>query len=194
MPMETRHLTLGGMFIALAVGLSYVLASFPNIELMLATVFVAGGMLGWRLGLTTGLLAETLFSTLNPYGMAPLPVLLAQVFSVGLAGMAGGWCRPLAAVKRPILRHLFFGAIGFGLTLIFDLMTTLGTAFLMGWSMERFLALMAVGSPFYLTHWVSNVLIFALLVPALLRRAGDTSTAAANRKPTRVLESTSQCD
>ena len=171
---ETRRLALSAVFVGLAVGTNYVLARFPNVELMLSIVFLSGYVLGWRRGMVIGIVAEGIFSLFNPYGMAPIPVLLTQITGVAAAGFAGGWFHKWQPEKLQGKTHsLILGGWGLILTLLFDLLTTLGTAAMIGFSWKSYIALLAFGSLFYLTHLLSNGLIFAVLVHLLIRNIHD---------------------
>ena len=165
---RTRLLVLMGIFIALAIGGGLALIQVPNVELVTATIFLSGLMLGTGPGLCVGVIAEFLYSLFNPYGVAAPPIMLAQVFAMALTGAAGGWARLLAHEKIPPAWLL--AVLGLCLTVVFDLATTLGGALMIGQGLSGFFAALAFGIPFYATHVISNALIFALLLPVLARR------------------------
>ena len=115
------------MLIALSVGMGYLFILVPNVEMLTATVFIAGGIVGPVYGLIIGLFAELIYSLFNPFGMAMPPLLIAQVLVFSLIGFVGGVVGRID-IARPVLRWVVLGASGFLLTLIFDVATTLSFA------------------------------------------------------------------
>ncbi len=159
------------MMAALAVVLGYLFIFIPNIEPVTATLFIAGVMLGPRLGLMTALVAELIYSLFNPMGMAPLPILAAQLISMSLVGLAGGFLHTKPGLIQKRTFFIWSGAIGFVLTLIFDVSTTLSFAwFSAGASGEKILSQFFAGTLFYSSHILGNTAIFIFVVPLLLRR------------------------
>jgi hypothetical protein len=104
-------------------------------------------------------------SIITPYGLPPLPIAFAQVFSMALIGIAGGVSRMLCTIFPKRLKFLTPGLFGLGLTLIYDLLTNLATAYVMG----QFLPVMISAIPFALIHLLSNMAIFVVLTPVLLK-------------------------
>lgn len=194
-PTRTINIVLSGLFVALAVGAGYALAQFPNIELVTAVIFLAGCVLGAARGATVGLIAEFLYSMFNPYGVAALPVLAAQVLGMVVAGAAGGiivkGLRPDMARSR---LHLIFGAAGVALTLLFDLLTTLGTLWLIGPSIPAFLGLLAVGSMFYLAHMLGNAIAFSVLLPLAWRELSPLHIFQTQAPPQTTLKTKTLCE
>jgi len=162
-----REIILMAIFIALAIAGGLILAQLPNIELVTVVIFLSGMLLGVGRGTIIGAVAEFLYSFFNPYGVAAPPLLAAQVISMALAGAAGGFMRNFFGNQPPIW---LFGFAGFILTFFFDLLTTLSFTVFIGSGLKGFLAAAALGLYFYLAHQISNTLIFALLLPVLLRR------------------------
>ena len=155
------------LFIALGVVLGFALAHVPNVELVTATVFISGYLLGWKSGLIIGLLTESIYSTLSPYGMASLPLLAGQVIAMSITGLCGGW----AAKHIPIkgwFSTLKTGSLGLILSIQFALITTSGYVLFAGISKPMILTSIITGLGFYITHFISNFLIFSLLVPGLI--------------------------
>jgi hypothetical protein len=62
-----------------------------------------------------------------------------------------------------------FGFLGFALTFVFDLLTTVSFTLVAGLGFSGFLAAISFGFYFYLLHQISNVLIFTFLLPVLFR-------------------------
>ena len=167
MSLRPRDIIFAAIFIALAVGGGLAMAQFPNVELITAAIFLSGMMLGVGFGVVVGAVAEFLYSFFNPYGLAAPPLLIAQVISMMLVGATGGLVRNLFGQRCPPAWVL--GLIGWALTFIFDLLTTLSFTIVVGSGIAGFFAAIAIGFYFYLAHQVSNLLIFALLLPVLFR-------------------------
>ena len=167
-----RLVVLSALFIALTVAVGYALISVPNIELVTATIFVAGYLLGPSRGIIVGALAEFLFSLTHPLGPSAPPLLVAQVISMAVVGCVGGLAGRWQHIPgNVIVRILIFAGLGFFLTLMFDVLTTLSFAiFLSGLSVPKIIATFTFGSFFYTIHLVVNTLIFALIVPAIVIR------------------------
>ena len=88
--METRELVQTALLVAVSVAVGYLLAPVPNFELISACIFTAGVLQGVRRGAVVGALAELLYSSLNPYGAAPLPLLVSQVLGMTAIGVFTG--------------------------------------------------------------------------------------------------------
>jgi hypothetical protein len=164
---RVRQAVLLGLFVGTAVGLGFLLAGVPNVELMTLTVALAGAALGPAGGFAAGALAETCFSLANPLGAA-LPVLLAsQVLGMGLAGFLGGLTAPLVLRWSPIWRVPAAAVLGGSVTLLFDVLTNLATAVTLR---ADLVVTLAAGIPFALVHVGANTAIFAVLWPTLAPR------------------------
>lgn len=168
--MATRQLIQTALFTALCVSLGYLLAGVPNLEILSASVFTSGVLLGARRGSVVGGMAELLYAGLNPYGLAPLPLLSAQVVGVAVIGASGGLVAPLAAPRSWRLQVTIAAVSGFVLTLLFDVLTN-AAGFLMVRESAHFIPYMVAGLsfPFPLAHALTNTASFAVIVPAVLR-------------------------
>lgn len=173
---HTRDIALIATFVALAVAGGLALVQIPNVEIISMTVFLSGAMLGSSSGTVTGAVAAFLFSTLNPYGQAPPPLLAAQILSFAVCGMAGGVLRNGHAVRRA--SRFVLAGWGFLLTLLYDLLTTLSFTLVVDLDWNAFLAALAFGGWFYLLHEATNALIFAVILPILLQRLPGLSIFA----------------
>lgn len=162
-----RRIALTACFVGLAV-VGSLIEQIPNFEILTMTVFLSGLMLGPGTGAATGMLSALLFSTFSPYGQAPPPLLLAQIVAIGFSGLAGGLFRPhdLAPLKARVL----YGACGFCLTLLYDLLTTMSFTLAVDLDLQKFFAMFALGIWFTFLHVASNTLIFALILPILVQR------------------------
>lgn len=88
--MNAREVAAVGVFAALAYAGSFALLIFPNVTLSILLVFFAGYLLGKRGGALVGVVSAALISLLNPYGLALLPIFVAQVVAYALIGLVGG--------------------------------------------------------------------------------------------------------
>jgi len=154
-------------FIAIGVGLGFSFASVPNVEMVTATIFIAGYFLGVKRGILVGILTEALYSGLNPYGMAAPPLFLAQIFSMAIAGAVGGFIGQFKMEKKPA-HCLFFGFLGFLLTVQFAVLTTLSFVFLIDLSWKKILGSFLFGIYFYAMHVLANFIIFTFIVPVFI--------------------------
>jgi hypothetical protein len=161
-----RRLAQSGGLLAAAFALKYPLIGLPNVEPLTLAFFALGYAHGARWGAFVGIAGEAIFATFNPMGMSIPQVWGAQVIGMGLVGMAGGLSRPF---YDPIWSHNFrigFAAVaGFGVTLVYDILTNLAFAASIG----PFWPVMVAAIPFAAIHVVSNALLFALLFPILSR-------------------------
>lgn len=172
MSLSARKLALMGVLIALAIALKLPILSVPNVEFFTFIIFCSGYLLGMVEGVIMGTISISLYTILlTPYGPPPLPIGAAQIISMALIGFSGGFISKLVPassgqylLSRPIASILIIGSSGLVLTLIYDLLTNLASAFVMG----QFWPVMIAGIPFALVHIVSNVVIFTTLSPLLL--------------------------
>ena len=167
--MSSRSVATLGVFTALVAGLGYALSSVPNVELMSLTTFLCGATLGVGAGALVGGLAMAVYSSFNPYGVAPPPVFATQVMGLALTGALGGaLARCLHSSSRPRLgRFLVGGGVGFFVTLLYDVLTNLGTA----WSMGVYrnpLPILKAGLLFGIWHVAWNTVLFATCLAPLL--------------------------
>jgi uncharacterized membrane protein len=173
MSFSVRKLSLMGVLVALAIVLKLPILSVPNVEFFTFVIFSSGYLLGALEGLLVGVISMSLYtSVITPYGLPPLPIAFAQVFSMALIGFAGGLASRLNLVPSDRIpssfagfKFLTMGLFGLGLTLIYDLFTNLATAYVVG----QFWPVMIAGIPFALLHILSNVSIFVILTPVLFK-------------------------
>lgn len=194
MQTNLRRNIFSALYIALAVAAGYALAQFPNIELVSALIFLGGLSQGAARGLLIGGIAELIYSFFNPYGAPAPPVLAAQLAGMMTAGAAGGLLAGFARHWSFRWRAALFGFAGLLLTLWFDLLTTVATAALIGFSLKSLLGLLAFGSIFYLVHALSNLLIFTFLVPLAWRETSRLSLAQRPSIPENVVRTSARCD
>jgi len=96
---DPRLITRIALFSALVYVLSWATSVLPNVNLLFFVIFVAGFLWGTVPGLLVGLIGVGLWTTLNPYGPAAWPIMLAQVSGAAVCGIVGaffartGWMR-----------------------------------------------------------------------------------------------------
>ncbi len=145
------------------------MAGLPNIEPVMLVTLASGVKYGWKYGLFTGLLTMAL-SDLIIYGTIPyfalgLPLGFIALTSLmtntvyGLVGLLSGF------FKKHTKRIELAGA-ALVLTLIYDLITNVGTAFIANITIVQALL---QGIPFMLLHVLGNVLIVGICAPYLLK-------------------------
>jgi len=165
-----REIARVGLFSALAVAGGYLFLAVPNVEIFTATVFMAGLLLGSRQGMLVGFISQTLFSTLNPLGISPPPLFVAQVAHRVLVGYVGGRFEFKTGVEKKVWpMALRFGSAGLVLTWLYDLMTDFSFYFIVGFNLEQVKTTLTLGLPFYLIHGGVNTVIFAVVLPFVLR-------------------------
>ena len=164
-----RKIVTIGLFSALGIVLGLLLAPVPNVELVTATIFISGQILGIQGGILVGLLTESLYSFLSPYGIAPLPIFLAQIISMMIVGYWGGRIGTLKPMSR-LKTHLIIGFSGLVLTLIFATLTTLAYILFIQVNTKILMSSLLTGLSFYIVHILSNTGIFILIVPVVVQR------------------------
>ena len=98
--MQTRDLIQTALMVALCVAIGYLMVFIPNVELLSAAVFVCGVLRGSRRGALVGVLTMVLFGTINPMGVSPLPMFVAQLLGMAVVGAAGGLLAAEASARR----------------------------------------------------------------------------------------------
>jgi energy-coupling factor transport system substrate-specific component len=173
MSFSARKLALAGVLIALAIALKLPILSVPNVEFFTFVVFSSGFLLGMIGGAVVGIISMSIYTSfVTPYGLPPLPIAFAQVLSMALIGLAGGLAFRLDKFafrqqfsSRIMAVMLIMGLAGLVLTLIYDLLTNLATTVVVG----QFWPVMIAAIPFALLHILSNVTIFVVLSPLLMK-------------------------
>jgi hypothetical protein len=167
MKLTTRKLVLMALFVAVAVSLNYLLIYIPNVKLFNFIIFASGYLLGIWEGAIVGVMAMFIYSTFNPYNLGmfpPLPLIAAQLFCMATIGAAGGLvCRLRPLVLEKASSYFLMAVLAIVLTLFYDFLTTLSTAYLFG----ALIPTLIVGIPFTLVSLVSNTIAFMVLAPLL---------------------------
>jgi hypothetical protein len=161
-----KTLIFSAVFAALAIALNYLLAFTPNVKLFNLIIFMAGFWGGIYAGILTGASSSLVYFVFNPYGMAPLPLLAAQVFSMTLIGYIGGICgRKRIFETRLIFIILKAIALGFLLSVIYNVLVTAVGAYVAG---TFTIAMLTFGLAWIALNILSNTIAFAVLIPLLL--------------------------
>jgi len=192
MRLEAKDVALISVFSALCVVIGYVkvssLFSLPNVvEFTAVLVFVSGLMFGWVVGALDGAISVAII-TLIPYPLtSPAaflfvtpPILLAVMIGLGaLYGIVGGILGKRYSAKkmsRRMIAELAF--LGFVLTFTYDVLGSVG--FYLAYSVyynSVWEAILWTFIPIYMPyppiiHTFTNTVIFALLVPPLVKAIG----------------------
>ncbi|MFO7891415.1 MAG: ECF transporter S component [bacterium] len=169
MNINTKKICLIGICIALAVAVGYAFLLIPNIEIITATIFIAGYLLGLRNGIFIGITAEAIFSFTNPYGIPSPPLFVAQIISMGFTGFLGAlFSSP--EISNHIKTHLKFACAGLIATVFFAVCTNVAFIVSMGFHLDKFFSTILTGLHFYVIHIVSNMIIFFTIVPLLINK------------------------
>jgi len=153
--------------VAAAFAIKYPLVGLPNIEPLTLAFFAVGYAYGPLWGLFVGMAGELLYATINPFGPPIVPVWLAQIVGMGIAGMAGGWLGQWHYRANWSSRWMLGAIVAAGVlvTLLFDIFTNVAIAFAIG----PFWPVLIAGVPFAAVHVASNALLFLLIFPILRR-------------------------
>ncbi len=150
--------------IALTAALIYVLSLaamwLPNVNPIFFVVFAAGYMWGGSAGFIAGAIGMGLWSGLNPYGPALLPIMLAQMVGAGASGPIGALYNRI----EPILTHwlargLLLVVSALICTIAFQVPVSVADA----WMFQPFWERLVTGLAWGLPILISNAIIFPLL-------------------------------
>jgi hypothetical protein len=154
----TRIALFSGLLYVFCWGTSY----FPNVNLIFFIIFSGGFLWGIVPGMLVGIIGMGLWTFLNPYGPAALPIAIAQLLGASCSGMIGAGLRATKwqqAGKLTLNLQLCLAAVL--CTLLFYLPVNSVDAWLFQPFWPRF-----VTSAFWsLISLGSNLLIFPLLFP-----------------------------
>ena len=157
---RTRLIARIGLFAALIYVLSWGTASLPNVKLSFFIIFSAGYLWGFIPGVLVGAIGMGLWTAFNPYGPAPIPIAVAQVFGGALCGMVGFAFRPLInPAKLNWQSYTLLIAAALICTVLFFVPVNIVDAWLFQPFRERFMA----GVIFILWPLAINAIIFPLL-------------------------------
>ncbi|MGB5105168.1 MAG: ECF transporter S component [Candidatus Zixiibacteriota bacterium] len=163
--MRPRTVAAIGLYSALAYAGSFVLMVIPNATLGILMVFFGGYGTGTLAGCLIGAISATLISLFNPYGMAMLPILLAQIGGYSCVGMLGGSLANRLNARTSVYYLLSLGLLGVTTALLYQIPVSIVDAWLFGPFRER----LVVSASFALITVASNVIFFIVLFPILAK-------------------------
>jgi hypothetical protein len=169
----TQSVATIAVFTALIVGSNLALTNLPDVKLDAALIFMTTIVFGAYAGASVAVFSETIWSQVSPWGASGaymLPFLISAELLYVVAGL----------IARRMLRSRWDGARGSGVlfagllgsfTFIWDVWTNLGFAVL-GHTLSPWMILVVEFNPgtlaFNVTHEVSNLVLGAAFVPAIL--------------------------
>ncbi len=158
--MRTLNACIIATLVATCVATNYVLVGVPNVKFMDFIVFIGGFCFGPLAGALIGILSWAVYGTINPHGFV-LQVWLATMLSEPIYGLIGGYLgKNFVSTnfgEQRVRLSVFFGTMGFLLTLVYDLLTTI--VYVLTLSLP-IIATFAFGAPFTVAHELSNAIIF----------------------------------
>ncbi len=157
-----HRIAYSAVLIALGVGLGYALAWVPNIELVSFTAVLGGFLLGAGYGLFVGATIFLLYSFLSPFGMAPLPLWIAQGIGGALLGLGG------AVFSEHLKKPLYAASLAIAATLFYDVITNAAGYFTFP-TKSTFIIYITGGIVFGAVHLLANAIIFALMFPMMIK-------------------------
>lgn len=169
---EYRRIALMALWTGLMVTVGMVFALIPNVELIILSAFLGGVALGPRHGFIIAVVGEAIFSALNPIGSGlGFPILyLFQIISIGISGLTGGILSRFLAREQPyLIVAITMGLCGFLLTLTYDVLTALSFPISSGMTEGTMWATLSAGLIFFVTHLISNTILFSLFGPGLVK-------------------------
>ncbi len=162
-------------FTATIVGSDFALTGALDVKLLDPIVFLAAFLFGFRIGAAVGLLSETIWSFVSPWGVAgaitPFLVGGELLFATAGWGASRVWGRDVQPVSS---KALFIGAIMAICAFAWDFETNAATALLSfgpHLTLDEFVLTEfgpAGGGPFFLAHGVSDFLLGMLFIPAAI--------------------------
>ena len=166
-----RNLVLTALFGATGAAGGYMLMFIPNVEIITALMFLSGYVLGIRNGIIASIIACFLYFGLNPQGGIYPPLLLSQMLGMAASPVLGATLKKtLRKYSEKILIQMFFLTISAIITtLLYDLLTNLSFPLSSGMGMKGIISTLILGIPLSGLHILSNVVVFLIVVPVLLR-------------------------
>ncbi len=154
------------VFAALIYVLSWATSYIPNLNLVFFLVFSSGFLWGASAGMLVGAMGMGLWTFFNPYGPAPIPVIIAQIVGASLGGVAGQLFHALQLhTGNKFMQTIWLVLGSIVCTVSFFLPVSLVDAWLFQPFWPRFIA----GISWSLISFVSNAIIFSLLFHVTLR-------------------------
>ncbi len=152
------------LFAALIYVLSWGTSYLPNINFMFIIVFAAGFLWGMIPGILVGMIGMGLWTIFNPFGPAPVPIMLAQVLGAGGGGIVGAVFSRMNWQQWKTWRvTVYLLGAAFLCTTFFYLPVNLVDAWVFGPFRERFIG----GMVWSVISLGFNFIIFPLLFKAV---------------------------
>lgn len=158
------------MFAGVGTACGYLFLAIPNVELVTLILFQAGYTLGLQYGVLAAISTSIFYFGFNPQGGFFPPLLAAQILGMSLAPVAGVLyrrCRHLTG--KPFMRGIVLTICAFIVTFLYDLFTNLSFPIATGMNFKGIISVLFMGIPFSIVHIISNILIFNLLIPPLIK-------------------------
>lgn len=172
---RTRLIARIALFSALIYVFSWATASLPNVKLSFFIIFSAGYLWGFFPGVLVGAIGMGLWTAFNPYGPAPIPIAMAQIFGGALCGVIGFAFRGLInPEKLNWYSYVIIIAAALICTLVFFVPVNLVDAWLFQPFRERFIAGMIFTSGALVGNVIIFPLLFGLLRPFYVRERNQT--------------------
>jgi hypothetical protein len=137
----------------------------PNVEITSLTVFLAGAVFGVFFGVGLGVLVLLINGFVSPWGFAGL-ILPFQVIGIAIVGLGAGLYRFSRGGSYDSASYAETAVLGAFLTLVYDIVTNLGFAVIIGNGRPDLFTVIGVlvaGAIFSAIHVVSNAVIFGLV-------------------------------
>jgi hypothetical protein len=168
MNVDGRFAARVALFSALAYVLALASVYIPNVSLSFVAVFICGALYGFKTGVTAGGLGMFLWTVFNPYGMAAVPITIAQIIGMMAVGALGAIVAGTAIIKNLSPRGFaVFGLLGLAAGLAYQIPVSGVSASLFG----PFWASLSAGLMFSLVTVISNLIIFAACYPLVVKLA-----------------------
>lgn len=151
------------LFSALIYVLSWGTAYLPNVSFIFFIVFSAGFLWGIIPGILVGAIGMGLWTLFNPYGPAPVPIMIAQIIGASGSGVVGALFRMSNWQRRnrwALTFHLMISALFCTMVFYLPVNTVDALVFQPFW--PRFL----VGALWATISFGFNLIIFPLLFTA----------------------------
>lgn len=159
-----RTIAIVSIFAALSYVLAWGLAWIPNVKLTYFIVYAVGFVWGMTAGAYCGILSALLWTLINPFGPAPLPIILTQLIGTSSCGLLGSLTRPMfIAMRSNLIKYPLLALIG----LVAGLLVFIPINLVDAWLYQPFWPRFWVSMVFSLAGTLANCLIFPLLYPVV---------------------------
>ena len=158
-----KIMTRVAVFAALVFIFSYFAVFLHNVNPSFFVVFAAGFLWGGWAGIGVGMIGFFLWSNFNPFGPAPLPLIVAQMIGISFTALLGCLIKRVSGDRGGV--RIMFLLIGAGMLsgLLYHIAVDAVDAYLY----QPFWPRLAGGLIFSLITIISNAIMFPLFFPAL---------------------------